>query len=129
MEELLVIILQFLFEFIINAVSSIPFDWPSRNRTTPEADNSFAQSLVWFCGGCLLAGVSLLVFKQSIISVPALRIANLILAPIISAIISEAIASHRAESNIFIIPKNHFWHAFWFTLGLTLIRFAYAKHG
>ena len=25
-----------------------------------------------------------------------------------------------------IVPRNHFWKAFWFTLGLVVIRFAYA---
>jgi hypothetical protein len=127
MEELLIIVIQFLFEFILNVLGNIPFDWPSRTRTTPEPDNNFSHSLLWFCGGCILAGVSLLIFKQSIITVSALRMANLLLAPIVSAFISEAIANHRARSNMYIIPRNHFWQAFWFTLGLTLIRFAYTS--
>ena len=128
MEELLIAIIQFLLEFALDVLSSIPFDWPSRNRTTPELENISLRCFLWFCGGCLLAGLSLLIFKHTIISVSALRIANLALAPISSAFLSQALASRRATKNIFIVPRNHFWQAFWFTLGLTLIRFAYASH-
>ncbi len=127
MEELLIIIFQFLFEFILNALSYMPFDWPSRGRTTSEPEGVSALCILWFCGGCVLAWASLLVVNSTIISISALRITNLALAPIASAYISQTIASHRAQSNPFIIPRNHFWQAFWFTLGLVLIRFAYAS--
>ncbi len=128
MEELLGIILQLLFEFVLEVLANVPFDWLSRNRTTPESDNHVVKNFLWFGGGCVLAGLSLLVVGQSIITVPALRIVNLVLAPVVSAVLSEAIANRRARTNPFIIPRNHFWQAFWFTLGLTLIRFTFASH-
>jgi len=127
MEELLIAIIQFLFEFTLDVLGSIPFDWPSRNRTTPEPKGVFLRRLLWFCGGCALASVSLLVVKHTVVSVSALRIANLVLAPVASAFLSEAIANHRAKENPFIIPRNHFWQALFFTLGLVLVRFAYAS--
>ena len=127
MEELLIVIIQFLFEFVLNVLSNIPFDWPSRNRTTPEPEGISLRCFMGFCGGCLLAGVSLLIAKHTIIAISGLRIANLVLAPVASAVLSKSIASHRARDNPFIIPRNHFWQAFWFTLGLVLIRFAYAS--
>ena len=128
MEEILIVITQFLFEFTLDVLGSFPFDWPSRNRTKPESERVFLSRFIWFCGGCALAGVSLVVSKHSIIAIPALRIANLVLAPLVSAYLSQAIASYRAQENRFIIPRNHFWQAFSFTLGLVLIRFAYATH-
>ena len=127
MEELLIVIIQFLCEFILNVFCNIPFDWPSRNRTSPEPEGIYLVCFLWFCGGCLLAGISLIFVKNTIISVSVLRIANLALAPFASAFLSQAIAQHRAKNNLFITPRNHFWQAFWFTLGLTLIRFAYAS--
>jgi hypothetical protein len=127
MEELLIVIIQFLFEFLFDVIGNIPFDWPSSNRTKPESDGIFFRCFLGFCGGCLLAGASLLVVKHTFISVSALRIANVALAPIASAFLSKAIASRRARANVFIVPRNHFWQAFWFTLGLVLIRFAYAS--
>lgn len=126
MEEVLIVVLQFLFEFLLEVLGNIPFDWPSRNRSTPEPEGIVLRCLLWFCGGCLLAGLSLLVVRQTMIGVDLLRIANLVLAPVSSAFVSQAIARRRARSNPFIVPRNHFWQAFWFTLGMVLIRFAYA---
>jgi hypothetical protein len=127
MEELLIVIIQFIFEFTLNILGNIPFDWSSRNRTTPEPDSIVFPCFLWFCGGCALAGISLLIARHSLITLPALRIVNLVIAPVTSAFISRAIARHRAINNPFIIPNNHFWQAFSFTLGLVIIRFAYAS--
>lgn len=126
MEELLIAALQFLIEFFFNVLSNAPFDWPSKNRRSPEPESSVGKNFVWFLGGCLLAGITLLFFKQPLISLPELRIANLLLAPIAAAFFSQYIARERARTNPFIVPRNHFWQAFWYTVGLVLIRFAYA---
>lgn len=127
MEQLLVLFIQFWLEFTINVVSIVPFDWFSKNRTTAEPESIASRCFLWFLEGCILAGVSLLILKHTIISVMALRIANLVLAPIVSAYITEAIARRRAKINPFIAPCNHFWQAFWFTFGLVVIRFIYAS--
>jgi hypothetical protein len=128
MEEFLVAALQFLLEFVLNVLGSVPFDWPSRYRRAPESGGSFARYFAWFAGGCVVAGVSLLVFKHSVITGEGLRIANLVLAPIASAFLSQYVALRRAQTNPNIDPRNHFWQAFWFTVGLVIIRFTYAAH-
>ena len=127
MEDLIIIILQAIFEFVVESVSYLPLDWwPSRSRTSPESDTVTANCCIWFIIGCGLACVSMLFLKRTWISLPALRIANLVLAPIASAFISQAIARRRSRRNRFIIPRNHFWQSFWFTFGLVSVRFAYA---
>lgn len=68
----------------------------------------------------------MLIVKHTIIAISILRMVNLVLAPIASAYLSKRIANRRSKDNPFIVPRNHFWQAFWFTLGLTLIKFAYA---
>lgn len=126
MEELLIVILQFLFEFVMNVLANLPFDWPSRTRKVPEPSAITLLCLLWFAGGCLLAWTSLLVVRHTLIAIPELRVANLLLAPVASAYLSRAIAERRSGLNPNIVPRNHFWQAFWFTLGLVLVRFAYA---
>ena len=126
MEEFLVLLLQFLVEFILNVLVYFPFDLPSKNRNRPEPESIVILCSLWLVGGGVLAVVSLIIFKHTLIKVSAFRIANLFLAPVVSGLISRAIAARRAESNRFIVPRNHFWYAFWFTLGLVLIRFTYA---
>ena len=127
MEDLILLAVQALIECLFNVLCVIPFDWTSRNRTTPESPSVFVPRLLWFCAGCALAGISLLIFNRTLIAIPALRVANLALAPIASAYLSEKIATRRAATNPFIIPRNHFWQAFLFTFGLVLIRFVYAS--
>lgn len=126
MEELLIIVLQFLFELALNVLANIPFDWPSRNRRRPEPERIGWWCVFWFIGGCVIGYISLFFLRQTLISVGALRMLNLLIAPLASASLSQAIARRRAQTNYNIVPRNHFWQAFWFTLGLVLVRFAYA---
>lgn len=126
MEELLVVVIQFVIEFIVDVVANIPFDWPSRNRTTPERESVVGECVLWPLLGAALAGASLLIFPRTMIGLPTLRIVNAALAPFASAFLSFLIAQRRAQNNPNLIPRNHFWRAFWFTTGLVIIRFAYA---
>jgi len=106
MEDLIIAILQGIFEFLMEVFGYSP--------------------VAWFIIGCGLACVSMLFLNRTWISHPVLRILNLISAPFISAIISQAIARRRNQNNPDIIPRNHFWQAFWFTLGIVTVRFTYA---
>jgi hypothetical protein len=127
MEDLIIAILQAVFEFILEVFSYSPLDWwPSRSRTSWESDGIMYKCFVWFVIGCGLACISMLFLKRTWIAWSAFRIANLVLAPIVSAFISQAIARRRSLHNPSIVPRNHFWHAFWFTLGVVSVRFAYA---
>ena len=126
MEDLIIAILQGLFEFLLEIFSSIPFDLPSIRRGRPEPETVASKCCLWCLIGAGMASLSILFLKHTWISHPALRIANLIVAPLASAFISEAIARRRSRKNPFIIPRNHFWQAFWFTFGIVFIRFAYA---
>ena len=121
MEDLLIAILQCGFEFLLEIFSYTPCDWlPDRPQKL------VGKCFAWFIVGCVLAGISVLFLKHTWISHPALRIANLIVAPITSAFISQAIARHRSLTNLSVEPRNKFWQAFWFTFGIVLIRFIYA---
>jgi hypothetical protein len=126
MEDLLIATLQFLFEFAVEVLSNVPFDWPSSRRTWPEKEGIAGECFIWFIVGGVLAYISTLLLKYTWISFSWLRIVNLVLAPITSALISQAIARRRSRHNPNIVPRNHFWRAFWFTLGIVTVRFAYA---
>ncbi len=131
MEDILVLILQGIFEFIVEVFSYAPFDfdWPWSDKSRQEPESIIGRCVFWFVAGCLLAGVSLLVFRHTLIALPALRVTNLVAAPLASAYLSQFLASRRARDNRSIIPRHRFWQAFWFTLGLVLIRFVYASRG
>lgn len=129
MEELLVIAFQFLIELILEIVVNLPFDWPNRNPREREPERIGGSCVVWCIGGALLGWLSVALFKHTLISVGGLRVLNLVIAPIASAYVSQGLALRRAQTNSNIIGRNHFWKAFWFTLGLVVVRFAYTTRG
>jgi hypothetical protein len=126
MEDLLVVILQFLFELVLNVLVNVFFDWPWRSRRTPEPMHIAWRGFWWFVVGCMVGGVSLPLLPYTLIRIGALRVLNLVVAPLIAASLSQAVARRRSETNANVIARNHYWQAFWFTVGLGIIRFAYA---
>ncbi len=126
MEDFLILILQGLFEFILEILAYGPWDWPWATGIKWESKSLFEKCCIWLTIGCGLAAISILMFKRTWITHPHLRILNLIFAPVISAFISQAIARRRRENDTGIIPRDHFWQALWFTLGLVIVRFMFA---
>jgi len=127
MEEILVIVFQFLIEFTINALSHLPVDWPSKKRRTPERESMWALCLLSLAGGALLGWLSLLVFDYALLQPGWLRIVNLFASPVASACLAQFIAARRAATNPMLIPRNHFWYGFWFSVGVAVVRFSYAS--
>ncbi len=128
LEEILIAILRGLFEFIVETLSYGGFDgldWPS-GRSSAGRGSKAVSCIVHFLVGCAVAGVSLLFVRRTFLSAPAVRIANLVIAPIASAYVSQVIGFLRARRDPLRAPKNRFWQAYWFTFGLVLIRFTYA---
>jgi hypothetical protein len=122
MEDLLIAILQAILECVADVLSYGPFDWPAGRAPGTLTGKCIALFFV----GNALAWISILILKYTWIHFSALRIANLAFAPLMSAYISQAIARRRSRRNPSIIPRNHFWQAFWFTFGVVTVRFAYA---
>jgi len=126
MEEILAVFLQFLCEFTANVLIGTPLDTLFSQRKRPEPARIAGMCVIWLVMGAAIAGFSLMAFPRTLISVPALRIINLGLAPAVSGLISQAIARRRARRNPVIVPRKHFWLTLCFTLGFVLIRFVYA---
>lgn len=126
MEEIIILIIQVFFEIFLQIFSYLPFDLSSKKKPDPQSIWPF--SILWFFGGCFLGWLSLFLFEHTFIPTFGLRITNLVLSPIVAAFLSETIATRRAKENDFVVPRDHFWLAFWFTLGFTVVRFAYATH-
>jgi hypothetical protein len=125
MEELLIAIIQGVFEFVFEALAYLPFDWHAETLTSKDSVRLFWRCFFWFVGGCLLGWLSLYIVDHALLLTPTLRMANLIVAPLSSAFISQAIAKRRAQRDEHIEPRRSFWQAFWFSLGIVVIRFAY----
>ena len=126
MEELLIVLLQFFFETLINILVYWPFeaiDWPESTKSSAI----WPACMILFVSGNALAGLSLIFFGHSLIAWPALRMANLLISPLLSGWLFRTKARYHAQKDMTIEPPDHFWPAFWFTLGFVALRFAYVN--
>ena len=126
MEELLVLLVQFFFEMLLNVLANLPFDALFRHPKTPDAQHAALKSIAWILLGALLGWLSTWIFPHTLISLPALRLLNVVISPVVAALLSQAVAARRSRANPNISPRHHFWYAFWFTLALVLVRLACA---
>jgi hypothetical protein len=126
MEELLILVIQFLIEVVGEALLSIPFDCTCRVRDKPENPAVWPAFVLLVAGG--LCGWVANRFVPPLIHVPALSVLSLIASPLLAGGIGYRIARFQTQRrNPLIEPKRHFWYSFAFTLGLASVRFAYAR--
>jgi hypothetical protein len=125
-EEFLILILQGILEVILEIFTYGPWDWPWGSSTKWEARSLSAKCGAWLIIGCGLAALSILLLQRTWISHPYLRLLNVVLAPVVSALISQAIARRRQRRNPDLVPRNHFWQAYWFAFGLVVVRYVFA---
>jgi hypothetical protein len=126
-EELLILLVQVLGELAVNILINLPFHWPWRKRATPNQDSGFPVGLFWLALGCLLGWISTLLFQHTLLPLPALRVLNVVVAPIAAAYLAQTLARRAAQNKPDINPQTDFWQAFWFTLGFVLVRLACAS--
>ncbi len=126
MEQLLVLIVEVFFEILLNVLGNGLFDWPTQGRARSRQGESIVlPCFLWFLFASFLGWLSLFVLPHALITVSALRMANLLVAPAVSAAIAWWIADWRSYWHSNITPRYYLWKSFWFTLGMVLVRFAY----
>jgi hypothetical protein len=125
MEDILVLLVQFLIEFLGEMLTYLPWDMFLYSRETNGSAGSGSKAILsLFLGGCI-GGLSLLVFPNTLMRRSALRIGVLILAPLASGWLARATARRRRARGAETSPLTHFWCSALFTFGLVAIRFAY----
>jgi hypothetical protein len=126
MEEVLVVAVQFVVEVLLQGLVYLPFDVPlSRDEKTGEPAGC-GWGLGYAVAGGVVGGLSLLVASHLLIHSPALRVANLFVAPLASGGLSYLVAVWRLSRGAKTFPRTHFWTAFWFVLAFGAVRLAYA---
>jgi hypothetical protein len=128
MEEFFIALLQAFFEILFGSFIYTPLDFLSSKSSNQETSEIIQRCVFWCFLGLVTAGGSLWLMDHSLIQSSHLRMLNIVFAPISSAYISKLIANGRATRKPNIVPRYHFWQAFWFTLGFVMIRFIFAKH-
>lgn len=128
MEELLVVIAQFFLELLFDGLSFQPFDWVSDWLDIDDwLESPYALCAVFCILGVGVGWASLHFFPHTLLHHGWLRIANLGAAPLLSAYVGQGTARRRAANGSLVVPRERFWMAFWFSLGVTATRFAFAQ--
>jgi hypothetical protein len=126
-EEILVAIIQFLFEAVAQSIWSFPFGF------YPPDDSSAGAGRGWlivavFVGGLAAGAASIALVPHSYLHHAWLRVASLVVSPLLAGAIAWCLAEMRISYRPEVVPSRHFWYAFTFTMGLSLYRFAYGPH-
>lgn len=116
------LILQFIGEVFFD-VQEQPISRPSE-RSNTESNLVANRSFLWFCAGGGLGWLSSSVLPTMVLSSPGLRLANLVIAPLVFSTVAFHLAKGRARVNPNIVPWNCFWYSFFFTLAFVGARFA-----
>ncbi|HQR05757.1 MAG TPA: hypothetical protein PLN21_02990 [Gemmatales bacterium] len=130
MEEVVVLILQVYFEIFFNAIISLPFDWVfSSLHSEQEQENikGCIYPILFVIVGAGCGWVSLLILPKLLIAIPALRLVNLIFAPLMSGGMAVYLASWRQKEGKLNYSLLHFFNAFFFTLAFVGVRWAYSR--
>jgi hypothetical protein len=85
LEELIIIVIQFVVEVAGQALVQIPFDCITRNPKKPEED-SLWRYVLFLSGGSAVGWGSVGILPRTMLHLSGLRIANLVLAPMVAAV-------------------------------------------
>ena len=126
MEEIIVLLIQFILEVGLQLFGSIGFDAATPAKKSDDKEQPGCGWLVAFAVfGGICGGLSLIFAPKLLLPTLGLRIANLIVSPLIAGGMSYLVARFAWSSRGW-EPSHHFWRGFWFALAFGLIRFAYA---
>lgn len=130
MEEILIIIFQFLIEVVFQSLLELPFEIIFDGN--PGLRNKTNQRIAWITASLMAGGamgmVSLMVRPNTLLSSSAARITFLLLAPPLSAAGAVILAKPFTTSSIsHRRTKLNAFCAFAFALAMTVVRFTYAQ--
>ena len=135
MEEILIVVLQILLEFVLQLVFYAGLDFSAwsinrddkSSRATRRLRTAVIRLFLPRQGRCSSWIAPTLVDPRVVLPHQWLRIANPIVAPLGAAGISWLFADWRRRRGAAVTPSVHFFRAFWFVLGFDVVRFIYAE--
>jgi len=129
MEDILVAILQCLWEFVLQALCEIVFELICHvfKRTYNRTSSSFLAATGYTALGMVAGGISLSLAPHAFIHRESLRVLNVFVTPVMVALIMVGIGSIRTHKGKEIIRLDKFKYAYLFALAMALVRFVGAK--
>ena len=130
MEEVLIVILQLVFELAVQLLLYGGIDcitmWVEKNDK-PGGVGCLLM-FIFALMGVGFGAFANLFHPGAFLPFGWLRIANLIVGPLLAGGVSWLFTDWRRRRGARLVPIMHFWFAFFFVFGFNLVRFVYAKH-
>jgi len=127
-EEVVALVIQLVLEVGLQLFGSIGIDAATPPRKTLAEDKKESGrgwlGLFAVLGG-ICGGLSLIFAPNLLLPNLGLRVANLVVSPLLAGLLSYLVVAHVWTRRGW-EPSHHFWRAFWFALAFGLVRFAYA---
>lgn len=92
----------------------------------PKPMNPVVTGILWLAGGALTGAGSLIFFPHSFIHSEGLRVANLIVTPLVLGALMALLGRKRLANGEEIVPLDKFSNAALFALGMAGVRFFFA---
>ncbi len=128
MEEVLVLVLQGVFEVGLEVLFYGGLVWPSSDARTDSASAWAVGGILTFALGAGLGVFFNFFFPHLLVPYPWLRIANLVLGPAASGLFAWCVALWRSQYRRGVAPGQHAAFAVLFTIAFATVRYAYAQH-
>jgi hypothetical protein len=119
------LILQLLGELLIQGVMELA--GRSLVGVFSKRRNPFLATLGSFLWGVIAGGISLALMPAAFIGPPALKLLNLVLAPVAVGLVMAALGRLRARAGTPLALLDQFGYAFTFALAIALVRYIWAK--
>lgn len=120
MEIIFEIILQLIFEIFAEMVEHKVAKKYNRKRASP-----LMAGLGYILMGAIAGGLSLLIMPHSLINDETLRIANLMITPVMAGIVMATIGRWRDNRDQDLMRLDHFWYGYLFALSMAVVRFVW----
>jgi hypothetical protein len=134
-EELLIVVVQFLFDLLLDTAISIPVDWVfgceerarhNRGLEPPSSAPILAGATIV---GAVLGGMSLVVWPHTLLRFGWLRILNLVLAPALSGAIAFQASKRRRTRGSVSDDELHAVFAALLSFAFVAVRFLSGTRG
>lgn len=114
-------------EFIVEVATHKSRKRKRARGIEPKPMNPVVTGLLWLAGGAVMGAGSLVFFPHSFIHSETLRVANLIVTPLVLGALMALLGRRRLANGEEIVPLDKFSNAALFALGMAAVRFLYAQ--
>jgi hypothetical protein len=127
MEALLEFLLEIAGEFFFELVVQLLFEFGARVLLAPFRSVAVSLRAPWLAiAGAIAGALSLALAPHALFERPWLRVANLLVTPLLAGVAVAALGAFRARRGLVVLPFDRFRGGFAFALAFAGVRFVFA---